>query len=175
MVQLLREQLPGEITEIRSYEADAAPCIDCRYCFTHAGCRVQDGMQEIYRQIEEADNIVIASPVYFSELTGSLLSLLSRLQTYFCAQYIRHETLPFPAKRGGVINAYGGKEQDWSKPYRTAEIILHAVNVQQIYPVVYAYHTDDRPALDDPRVRQEIQGLAAFLREEEPDTASSQQ
>lgn len=46
-------------------------------------------MQEIYSYIQEGDNILIASPVYFSMLTGKLLDVVSRLKTYFCARYFR--------------------------------------------------------------------------------------
>jgi len=48
-------------------------------------------MQEIYKYIEECDNILIASPLYFSELTGKLLVVGSRLQTYFCARFFRKQ------------------------------------------------------------------------------------
>ncbi len=48
-------------------------------------------MQETYKYIEECDNILIASPIYFSELTGALLNIGSRLQTYFCARFFRKE------------------------------------------------------------------------------------
>jgi len=41
--------------------------------------------------IQECDNILIASPLYFSELTGKLLDVGSRLQTYFCARFFRNE------------------------------------------------------------------------------------
>ncbi len=49
-------------------------------------------MQEVYDYIQECDNILIASLIYFSELTGQLLAITSRLQTYFCAKFFRKET-----------------------------------------------------------------------------------
>ena len=55
--------------------------------------------REIYAYIEECDNVLIASPVYFSELTGKLLDLGSRLQTYFSAKFFRREQPVAKAKR----------------------------------------------------------------------------
>ena len=80
LINTLKNELSGEINRIDKYYSDIQPCIDCRYCWTHSGCAIKDEMQRVFSLIDETDNIVIASPIYFSELSGSLLSVLSRLQ-----------------------------------------------------------------------------------------------
>ncbi len=65
-------------------------------------------MQEIYEYIPICDNILIASPIYFSELTGKLLDFGSRLQTYFCAGFFRNEQVIQKGKKGAVILVGGG-------------------------------------------------------------------
>lgn len=77
------KELDGEYKIVNAYYCDIKPCIDCRYCWKNDGCCQQDEMQEVYKYIEECDNILIASPIYFSELTGPLLSVMSRLQTKY--------------------------------------------------------------------------------------------
>ena len=89
LIKLLVNELKGDVKIVDSYKADVKACIDCRYCWKHPGCSIQDGMQEIYDYIQECDNVIIASPIFFTELSGSLLALSSRLQTYFCARFIR--------------------------------------------------------------------------------------
>ena len=89
MIHTLQENLGGEYKVVDAYRAQIRPCIDCRWCFDHAGCAVKDEWQEILSYIEECDHIIIASPVYFEEVTGMLLAVMSRLQTYFSARYIR--------------------------------------------------------------------------------------
>ena len=84
--RVLRE-LKGEYKAVNSYESSVNACIDCRFCRENRGCCIDDEMQEIYKYIQVCDNILIASPIYFSELTGKLLVVGSRLQTYFCAGY----------------------------------------------------------------------------------------
>ena len=69
--------------------------------------------------IQECDNILIASPIYFSELTGKLLDVGSRLQTYFCAKFFRGETPIEKSKRGAVI-LVGGGDGHMDKAYETA-------------------------------------------------------
>ncbi len=104
IVSYLQENLPGEVIRIDSYTASVSPCIDCRHCNTHNHCALQDEMQEIYPHINEADVIILASPIHFGQLTGSLLSLASRLQ-YFWTDRNRLT----PKKRlGGVVLVDGG-------------------------------------------------------------------
>jgi multimeric flavodoxin WrbA len=67
-------------------------------------------MQEIYGYIQECDNIVIASPMQFTEISGQLLAVLSRLQTYWSARFFR-KTEPVEKKSSGII--LSGRE-----PYR---------------------------------------------------------
>ena len=86
MIRTLQENLGGEYKVVDAYRAQIRPCIDCRWCFDHAGCAVKDEWQEILSYIEECDHIIIASPVYFEEVTGMLLAVMSRLQTYFSAR-----------------------------------------------------------------------------------------
>ena len=93
LIRRLTDKLNGDILVVDAYSGDVSPCIDCRYCKDHPGCAIDDGMQKVYRYIESCDSIVIASPIYFNELTGRLLDVVSRAQMYFCASHFRNEKL----------------------------------------------------------------------------------
>jgi len=100
----LKKHLNGEVNQIDTYYAKSLPCYDCRYCWTNAGCVIEDEMQDVYKMMEEADNVVIASPVYFGNLTGSLLNWASRLQYFWVSRYIRKiEPLSAKCRKGAVI------------------------------------------------------------------------
>ena len=75
LIRKVTEKLTGEFRIIDAYYCSISPCVDCRYCREHSGCSIEDEMQQIYDYIRECDNIIIASPVYYSELTGKLLEL----------------------------------------------------------------------------------------------------
>jgi multimeric flavodoxin WrbA len=87
------EELDGEYKIVNAYNCNIKPCVDCRYCWSNDGCCVNDEMQEVYKYIKECDNVLIASLIYISELTGPMLSVGSRLQPYFCAKFFRKERL----------------------------------------------------------------------------------
>lgn len=97
-------------------------------------------MQEIYDYIQTCDNIIIASPIYFSELTGKLLDVGSRLQTYYCA---RRET-PINKPKKGVVILVGGGDGNTDKAYDTACTLLHHMNCCNIYPSVIYHNTNNK-------------------------------
>ena len=99
----LKKHLDGEVFQVDTYYAKSAPCNDCRHCWTHEECVIQDEMQDVYKVMDEADNVVVASPIYFGNLTGSLLNWASRLQFFWAARNIR-KVQPIRTKhRKGVV------------------------------------------------------------------------
>lgn len=109
LIKELEKNLTGEVNVISSYNSNISPCIDCRYCWTNDKCSIDDEMQKVYRLINEADNIIIASPIYFGEITDSLLGLMSRLQFYYVARKFRNtEMLSVKKRNGALILVDGG-------------------------------------------------------------------
>ena len=133
--------LEGEYKIINTYDCNIKACIDCRYCWKNEGCSQIDGMQDVYNYIQECDNIVIASPIFFTEISGQLLAVASRLQTYFCARYFRKETPIKKSKSGGIILAAGGNG-NMEKAFSTASMLLDNMNAKKIAPAVYCMDTD---------------------------------
>lgn len=162
LVNVIIENLKGEYKLVNAYRCDISPCIDCRYCWEHSGCAVNDEMQSVYSFIQECDNILIASPIYFSELTGKLLDVGSRLQTYFCSRYFRKEEGVVKPKKGAVI-LVGGGDGRMDKPYETACTLLHHMNCHDVHEAVVCHNTNERPAIMDEQVRMGIDDMIQFL------------
>ena len=145
-----------------AYRCNVAPCVDCRYCWTHTGCAVPDGMQQIYREIEDADAIVIASPIYFSELTGKLLDVMSRLQMYYCARAFQGQQLITKAKKGAVILA-GGGDGSPERAHETARTLLRQMKATSVHPLVVSHNTNKAPAGCDQQALEGVDSVARFL------------
>ena len=158
----LTQGLAGDARRVDAYSAGISPCVDCRRCWETEGCAIRDGMQDIYRDIQESDNIVIASPVYFSELTGPLLGLLSRLQMYYCARYFLGKQLITKPKRGAVI-LVGGGDGSPEKTFATAQTLLRQMNCRDIHPLVCSHNTNNVPAKDDPEALKGIGSICDFF------------
>lgn len=162
LINKVIEGLDGECKLVNAYRCEISPCVDCRYCRGNDGCAVKDEMQEVYSYIQECDNILIASPIYFSELTGKLLDVGSRLQTYFCASFFR-KTDPIAKQKKGAVILVGGGDGRVNKPYETACTLLHHMNCYNIYPVVFSHDTNVRPAIEDRKAMSGVSEIIAFF------------
>lgn len=162
LLNVLTQSLNGSYKIIDCFYANISQCIDCRKCTEKPQCSINDDMQEIYKYIEECDNIVIASPIYFSELTGRLLDIASRLQLYFCANHFRSEALPVNSKKGVVILVGGGSGKP-QKAYETAVCLLHLMNAFDIFPLICSHNTDLIPAIHDEAAVKAVISAAEFL------------
>lgn len=70
-----------ETVSVADYKVN--PCVGCNSCFTREGnyCFQKDDMAEIYKKLEIADMVVIASPVYFYGISAELKAIIDRLHT----------------------------------------------------------------------------------------------
>lgn len=70
-----------QITVVDVCRKKIAGCLACEYCHTkgEGRCIQQDDMQEIYPVLEEAEMIVLASPIYYHSFTGQLQCVINRI------------------------------------------------------------------------------------------------
>ena len=66
-----------EIVSVRDYKVN--PCLGCNACFKANGiCSQKDDMAIIYEKMNQADMLVIASPVYFYSISAQLKAVIDR-------------------------------------------------------------------------------------------------
>lgn len=162
LINELIKNLDGEYKIVEAYHCNISPCVDCRYCYKHAGCCKNDDWQEIDKYIRDCDNILIASPNYFSELSGQLLAVASRLQSYWSARHFRKEELIPKKKRGGIV-LVGGGDGHMSTPITTATCLLNHMNAHNIAAPVCFHDTNNNPAIEDADTIAHLKELAAFF------------
>ena len=70
-----------EVTVVPVCRKKIAGCLACESCHTKGGGKYiqQDDMQEIYPLLEEAEMIVLASPIYYHSFTGQLQCAINRI------------------------------------------------------------------------------------------------
>jgi len=165
MAEYLKERLNGEV-EIISLDnrTDIRPCRDCRYCFSHAKCSIEDPMQEIYQKLDEADRIVFAAPVYFYNIPGSMKAVLDRLQVYWAA-VVRGDKPP-ARKKGGIILVGGAPEspKQFLGAAQTFQYMLDDLGAVCVGTVTMG-GSDKRGLEERPDVQKKLDSLADQLNE----------
>ena len=135
-------------------EVEIGPCVGCNACRTKSGvivkggdgqevtlqkhrCVFDDDMQTLYDLIDDADEVTVVSPVYFSGAPASMKCVLDRLQPYFWARMeLKEAGLPLPEKRpltlhvlgeGGDPHGYGALLSEVKSAFATADFRLERV------------------------------------------------
>ncbi|MBQ8178646.1 MAG: flavodoxin family protein [Clostridia bacterium] len=82
---------------------DIRGCIACLSCAKIGKCVFDDIVNEIANVFEEADGIVVASPVYYAQANSTLISLLTRLfySSKFLDKNMKVGASVAVARRGG--------------------------------------------------------------------------
>ena len=162
LLNALTADLRGEVRALSCFSGIAA-CNDCRFCWTKPGCAIQDGMQEIYPYLAQCDNIVLASPIWFSSLSGPLLNLASRMQTLYCATAFRGEP-PAERSKNGVILLCGAEPHTAERPKATALTIMKFMGVNRdAVTYIASLDTNNTPAARDAEALRQCREAAALL------------
>ena len=165
LLRELKKELQGEVVEVSAFYSNIAPCVDCRGCWKTAKCVVDDGMQVIYE--DDFDNVVVASPVYYGTLPGSVLSLMSRLQPWHAATYFINEPLVQRPKKAAAILTAGGKGNQ-ERAFNHLRALFRMLNAGGFEEhLVCSPNTDTIPASDDAQAMEQVKSLAQWLASDE--------
>jgi len=155
--------LGGGVRRFDAYTADVGPCTDCGRCGREAGCTIRDGAAELLSAIDAADVIVLASPVYFSDLPGPLVSMASRLQ-YLWMRRRAGEAVLSPKARRGIILLSGGGSGRPDRALANARCWLHMLGAE-VSAEIASLNTDSIPAAQDADAMHAIDTAAEKVRE----------
>lgn len=92
---------------------DVRGCVACGFCRKNGKCAFNDIVNETAPKFEQADGLVIGTPVYYASPNGTLLSFMDRLMfsTHF-SKHLKVGAAVVNARRGGnsasfdVLNKY---------------------------------------------------------------------
>ena len=71
------EKIETEIVQIGN--KDIRGCVACYKCYETGKCVFNDLVNEVALKLKEADGLIIASPVYYAQANGTLVSFIQRL------------------------------------------------------------------------------------------------
>ena len=106
-----KEGIETEIIQVGNKEIRG--CISCGTCESKGKCVFDDLVNEVAPKFEEADGLVVGSPVYYGSPNGNLLSFLDRL--FYSTSFSKHMKVGaavVSCRRGGntasfdVLNKY---------------------------------------------------------------------
>ncbi len=115
----------GFQTEIFTCHAkDIKPCMHCDYCLENKKCIIEDDMRDIYANLQEADGIILATPVQSGGISSNLSTIMDRTRAL--------EAIDYNLLRGkiGMSIAVGGDRtggQDFAHIKNITYFMIHGI------------------------------------------------
>ena len=78
----------GDVSEIYVRDLKMSGCRGCDGCEKTGICIVKDDMQEIYPLLDDADAVILASPIFFYGMTSQIKALIDRGQAMWARKRI---------------------------------------------------------------------------------------
>lgn len=143
------------------------PCIGCGFCEKKGYCVTQDDdmAHEIYPLLRAADVVVLASPIYFYNVTAQLKAPIDRSQALWARMYKLNLTDPARNYRQGFLLAQGATKGKnlFEGVTLTAKYFFDAVGAQYNGSLTYRYIEDPGDMEKHATVHADIQGAVESL------------
>lgn len=96
-----------EVEEVQIGQKAIRGCIACGFCHKNGRCVFDDEVNEVNARFEDADGLIIASPVYYASANGTLISFLDRL--FYSSNFdktMKVGASVVVARRGGISASF---------------------------------------------------------------------
>lgn len=114
------------------------PCKECCNCSRTGECIIRDDMQQVYRELIEANFLAVASPVFFTTVSGYLKALIDRCQRFWSLKY-EHKKRVIAGKRKGIFisTAGSGSKEIFSCPRKVIRSFFDVLYVDYLSDFVF--------------------------------------
>ena len=115
----------GFETELFScFGKDIKPCMHCDYCLENKKCIIEDDMVDVYKALQEADGIILATSVQSGGISSNLAVIMDRTRAL--------EAVDYNLLRGkiGMSIAVGGDRtggQDFAHLKNITYFMIHGI------------------------------------------------
>ena len=103
---------------------DIKPCMHCDYCLENKKCIIDDDMADVYKALQEADGIILATSVQSGGISSNLAAIMDRTRAL--------EAIDYNILRGkiGMSIAVGGDRtggQDFAHLKNITYFMIHGI------------------------------------------------
>jgi multimeric flavodoxin WrbA len=137
------------------------PCTACDSCRDGVGCAIADDMTDLYGKVEEADIIILASPVYFHAVSAQTKAFIDRCQLFWCRKYL----LKIKGKeRGSAFISVGARVRTDFEPLEaTARALFYTLDAMPCQFLTFAGFEEPGSIEDHPDAMEQARALGRQL------------
>jgi multimeric flavodoxin WrbA/protein-tyrosine-phosphatase len=157
----------GAVTQaIQVVERNILPCKEYVVCEKKGYCPIDDDMAgEIYGLLRRAEVVVLASPIFFYNMTAQLKALVDRCQTFWARKYRLKLSDPLKGTRRGYLLSVGATKGKnlFEGLQLTAKYFFDAIDARYEGSLVYRGIEGSKDLSRQPTVMEDIERAAEEL------------
>ena len=89
------------------------PCQECEDITGDDVCVIDDDWHEVYKRVEKADAIILASPIFFGSISAQSKMMIDRFQCVWRAKHMLKKDVFNRRKKGGFISVQASARKDF--------------------------------------------------------------
>jgi multimeric flavodoxin WrbA len=157
----------GAVTRaIQVVERNILPCKEYVVCEKKGYCPIDDDMaSEIYGLLRQAEVVVLASPIFFYNMTSQLKALVDRCQTFWARKYRLKLSDPLKSTRRGYLLSVGATKGKnlFEGLQLTAKYFFDAIDARYEGSLVYRGIEGAKDLANHPTAREEVEQAVEAL------------
>jgi multimeric flavodoxin WrbA/protein-tyrosine-phosphatase len=157
----------GAVTRaIQVVERNILPCKEYVVCEKKGYCPIDDDMaSEIYGLLRQAEVVVLASPIFFYNMTSQLKALVDRCQTFWARKYRLKLSDPLRGTRRGYLLSVGATKGKnlFEGLQLTAKYFFDAIDARYEGSLVYRGIEGAKDLANHPTARAEVEQAVEAL------------
>ncbi len=157
----------GAVTRaVQVTERNILPCKEYVVCEKKGTCPIDDDMaSEIYGLLRQAEVVVLASPIFFYNMTSQLKALVDRCQTFWARKYRLKLNDPLTHTRRGYLLGVGATQGKnlFEGLQLTAKYFFDAIDARYEGSLVYRGIEGAKDLANHPTVREEVEQAVEAL------------
>jgi multimeric flavodoxin WrbA len=118
------------VEKVALRELKISPCLEIYHCFQDGTCPIKDDMRDLYDRLLSAQVVVLASPVFFYNLSAQTKAMIDRTQALWSRRYVLKQEFPGSLRQGVLLCVGATKGRLLFVGCRlTAKYFFDAINV----------------------------------------------
>ncbi|PAB59221.1 flavodoxin family protein [Anaeromicrobium sediminis] len=122
-------------------------CVDCKACAKTGHCIIDDDMKLLYPKLDEADIIILGSPLYFNSVSSITKTMIDRCEAFWCSKYLlKKSSIDRNKKRKGMFVCTAGSKADnhqFKGATLVADLFFKSVNAEYTHNILID-NTDEK-------------------------------
>ena len=131
----------AEVEIVRLSKLKLNPCLNCGGCDAEGVCIQKDDMQELYEKLVTYEIIIMASPIYFMNVSAWSKKMIDRCQALWVCKYKLNKLPSLPReKRKGIFLSVSGmtKPNVFEPAKKTVQSFFATIHVTYIGNLLFS-------------------------------------